>query len=335
MKLFTYSKAGATAESAIQEKAQKSGAFYIAGGTNLIDLMKDDVVVPDHLVDITAVNCAQIEKLAGGGVKIGALMSNSDLANDTYIRTHYPVLSRALLSGASAQLRNMATVGGNLMQRTRCSYFYDVAGDCNKRKPGSGCPAIEGYNRMHSILGASGKCITAHPSDMCVALAALDATVHLAGPGGARKVKLVDFHKLPGNTPEVETVLEPHELIVAVELPAPVTAYGKNWCYLKVRDRASYAFALVSAAACLEIEGGKIKSARLALGGVAPKPWRAADAEKLMLGKAADEKTFKAVADAVMKPAKGYEHNKFKIELGKRTIVRALKVAAAANQKEV
>jgi len=329
MKLFTYAKAGTTAESAIQEAAQKQGAHYIAGGTNLIDLMKDDVMTPDHLVDITALSCSQIEKIAGGGVKIGALVSNSDLANDPYIRSHYPVLSRALLSGASAQLRNMATVGGNLMQRTRCSYFYDVAGDCNKRKPGSGCPAIEGYNRMHSILGASGKCITAHPSDMCVALAALDATVHLAGPNGERKVKLVDFHKLPGNTPEIETVLNPHELIVSVELPAPVNGHSKNWCYLKVRDRASYAFALVSAAACLEMEGGKIKSARLALGGVAPKPWRAVEAEKLLVGKNADEKTFKAAAEAVMKTAKGYEHNKFKIELGKRTIVRALKVAAS------
>ncbi|MBS1998477.1 MAG: xanthine dehydrogenase family protein subunit M [Cyanobacteria bacterium SZAS LIN-2] len=328
MKLFTYAKAGATAESAIQEAAGKKGAYYIAGGTNIIDLMKDDVVVPDHLVDITALNCNQIEKIAGGGVKIGAMLSNSDLANDPYIRATYPVLSRAILSGASAQLRNMASVGGNLMQRTRCSYFYDVAGDCNKRKPGSGCPAIEGYNRMHSILGASNKCISAHPSDMCVALAALDATVHLAGPAGERKVKLLDFHKLPGNTPEIENVLAPHELIVAVELPPTPAAFGKNWCYLKVRDRASYAFALVSAAACLELEGGKIKSARLALGGVAPKPWRAADVEKMMVGKPADEKTFKAAAEAVMKSAKGYEHNKFKIELGKRTIVRALKVAA-------
>jgi xanthine dehydrogenase YagS FAD-binding subunit len=326
MKLFTYSKASAKIGHAIEESAGRSGSHYIAGGTNLIDLMKDDVVSPAHLVDITALSCSQIEKLAGGGVKIGALVSNSDLANDPFIRQNYPVLSRALLSGASAQLRNMASVGGNLMQRTRCSYFYDVAGPCNKRKPGSGCPAIEGYNRMHSVLGASTKCITAHPSDMCVALAALDAIVHLSGPSGDRKVKLVDFHKLPGNTPDVETVLLPHELIVAVELPQ--SGFNKNWCYLKVRDRASYAFALVSAAACLDIEGGKIKSARLALGGVAPKPWRATDAEKLLVGKAPDERAFKAAAEAVMKPAKGYEHNKFKIELGKRTIVRALKVAA-------
>ena len=212
------------------------------------------------------------------------------------------------------------------MQRTRCSYFYDVAGPCNKRKPGSGCPAIEGYNRMHSVLGASSKCISAHPSDMCVALAALDAVVLLSGDKGDRKVKLVDFHKLPGNTPDIETVLLPHELIVAVELPH--AGFSKNWCYLKVRDRASYAFALVSAAACLDIEGGKIKAARLALGGVAPKPWRAEAAEKLLVGKAADERAFKAAAEAAMKPAKGYEHNKFKIELGKRTMVRALKVAA-------
>lgn len=326
MKLFTYSKASGSVGHALEESAGKSGSHYIAGGTNLIDLMKDDIVSPDHLVDITALSCSQIEKLPGGGVKIGALVSNSDLANDSFIRQNYPVLSRALLSGASAQLRNMATVGGNLMQRTRCSYFYDVAGACNKRQPGSGCPAIEGYNRMHSVLGASSKCISAHPSDMCVALAALDATVHLTGEKGDRKVKLIDFHKLPGNTPELETVLLPHELIVAVELPH--LGYSKNWCYLKVRDRASYAFALVSAAACLDIEGGKIKSARLALGGVAPKPWRAQEAEKLLVGKAPDERAFKAASEAVMKTARGLEHNKFKIELGKRTIVRALKVAA-------
>lgn len=326
MRLFTYSKSGTSAASAIQECSAREGAHYIAGGTNLIDLMKDDVISPAHLVDVNALSCNKIEKLTGGGVKIGALVTNSDLANDPFIRQDYPVLSRALLSGASAQLRNMATVGGNLMQRTRCSYFYDVASGCNKRKPGSGCPAIEGYNRMHSVLGTSSKCITAHPSDMCVALAALDAVVHISGPGGDRKVKLIDFHKLPGNTPELETVLNPHELIVSVELPRQ--GFNKNWCYLKVRDRASYAFALVSAAACLEMEGGKIKSARLALGGVAPKPWRAADAEKMLVGKAPEEKLFKAVAEAIMKPAKGYEHNKFKIELGKRTIVRALKVAA-------
>jgi xanthine dehydrogenase YagS FAD-binding subunit len=324
MKLFTYSKVSDNA-AAIQEVAGKSDAHFIAGGTNLIDLMKDEVMAPSHLVDINGLSCNQIEKLSSGGIKIGALVKNSDLANDMMIRKNYPVLSRALLSGASAQLRNMATVGGNLLQRTRCSYFYDVAGPCNKREPGSGCPAIQGYNRMHSVLGASNKCITAHPSDMNVALAALDATVHTLGPNGERKIKLVDFHKLPGNTPEIETVLLPHELITAVEIPA--AGFSKNWCYLKVRDRASYAFALVSTAACLEISGGKIKTARLALGGVAPKPWRPADVEKFLVGKTPDERTFKAAAEMVMKNAKGYEHNKFKIEMGKRTIVRALKIA--------
>jgi len=231
-----------------------------------------------------------------------------------------------LLSGASAQLRNMASVGGNLLQRTRCSYFYDVVQPCNKRVPNSGCPAIDGCNRMHSILGASSKCITAHPSDMCVALAALDAVVHTTGPSGDRKIALVDFYKLPGNTPEIETVLLPDELICSVELPP--STFAKNWCYLKVRDRASYAFALVSAATCLEIENGQIKSATIALGGIAPKPWRAVEAEKLLVGKAPSEQTFKAAADAALENAKGYEHNNFKIEMSRRTVVRALKVAA-------
>ncbi|MBU6455094.1 MAG: xanthine dehydrogenase family protein subunit M [Cyanobacteria bacterium REEB67] len=326
MKLFSYLKVSGNPEVAVLEAAGKNGAHYIAGGTNLIDLMKDDVMSPAHLIDVNDISCGDIEKLPGGGVKIGALVRNSDLANDPYIRQNYPVLSRALLSAASAQLRNMATVGGNLMQRTRCSYFYDVAGACNKRQPGSGCPAIEGYNRMHSILGASNKCIAAHPSDMCVALAALDAVIHTKGPSGERKIKMADFHKLPGSTPEIETMLAPAELITAVELPA--VGFNKNWCYLKVRDRASYAFALVSAATCLEISGGKIKSARIALGGIAPKPWRSVEAEKLLIGKTPDEATFRAAAEAALKSAKGYEHNKFKIEMSKRTIVRALKVAA-------
>jgi xanthine dehydrogenase YagS FAD-binding subunit len=326
MKLFTYLKVSGAASGAIIEAAGTPGSQYIAGGTNLIDLMKDDIVTPAHLIDVNDLALAQIERLSGGGVKVGSMVRNSDLANDLYIRQNYPVLSRALLSGASAQLRNMASVGGNLLQRTRCSYFYDVAGPCNKRVPNSGCPAIEGYNRMHSVLGASNKCISAHPSDMCVALAALDATIHTSGPKGDRKIKMADFHKLPGNTPELENVLEANELITAVEL-VPM-GFNKNWAYLKVRDRASYAFALVSVAALLDIEAGKIKNARIALGGVAPKPWRSAEAERALIGKSADESTFRAAADAAMKGAKGYEHNKFKIEMARRTIVRALKMAA-------
>ncbi len=328
MKLFTYAKVAGGASEALAEASGKTNSHYIAGGTNLIDLMKEEVMSPSHLIDINALNLSQIEQLGNGGVKIGALVKNSDLANHSYIRQNYPVLSRALLSGASAQLRNMASVGGNLLQRTRCSYFYDVVEPCNKRVPNSGCSAIEGYNRMHSILGTSNKCISAHPSDMCVALAALDAIIHTTGPDGDRKIDLVDFHKLPGNTPEIETVLLPDELICAVELPPSSSIFSKNWCYLKVRDRASYAFALVSAAACLEIDNGQIKSARVALGGIAPKPWRALEAEKLLSGKAPTEQTFKAAADAALKNAKGYEHNNFKIEMSKRTIVRALKVAA-------
>jgi xanthine dehydrogenase YagS FAD-binding subunit len=326
MKIFTYSKAASTAAQAIEEATNKSDSAYIAGGTNLIDLMKDLVLTPSHLVDINGLNMASVIKLDGGGVRIGALVRNSDVANHPLIRENYPVLSRALLSGASPQLRNMATTGGNVLQRTRCSYFYDTASACNKRTPGSGCDAIDGFNRMHAILGGSTKCIAANPSDMNVALAALDANVFVSSGSGERKIRFVDFHKLPGNTPHIETVLEPHELITAIELP-PV-GFNKNWCYLKVRDRASYAFALVSAAVCLQMDGSKIKEARVALGGVGTKPWRASEVEKMLVGKTADEKLFKSVAEATMKSAKGYEHNKFKIEMGKRTIVRALKVAA-------
>jgi xanthine dehydrogenase YagS FAD-binding subunit len=326
MKIFTYSKAVGTATQAIEEATNKNDSAYIAGGTNLIDLMKDLVMTPSHLVDINGLNMSSVIKLNGGGVRIGALARNSDVANHPLIRENYPVLSRALLSGASPQLRNMATTGGNILQRTRCSYFYDVASACNKRTPGSGCDAIDGYNRMHAVLGGSAKCIAVNPSDMNVALAALDANVFVSSGSGERKIRFVDFHKLPGNTPHIETVLEPHELITAIELPA--AGFNKNWCYLKVRDRASYAFALVSAAVCLQMDGSKIKEARLALGGVGTKPWRANEVEKMLVGKTADEKLFKSVADAAMKSAKGYEHNKFKIEMGKRTIVRALKVAA-------
>jgi xanthine dehydrogenase YagS FAD-binding subunit len=327
MKIFTYSKDAATPTQAIEEATNKNDSAYIAGGTNLIDLMKDLVLTPAHLVDINGLKMTSVDKLDGGGVRIGALARNSDVANHQLIRENYPVLSRALLSGASPQLRNMATTGGNVLQRTRCSYFYDVASACNKRNPGSGCDAIDGYNRVHAVLGGSAKCIAVNPSDMNVALAALDANVLVSTGSGERKIRFVDFHKLPGNTPHIETMLEPHELITAIELPP--AGFSKNWCYLKVRDRASYAFALVSAAVCLHMDGSKFKEARLALGGVGTKPWRVSEVEKMLVGKTADEKLFKSAAEMAMKSAKGYEHNKFKIEMGKRTIVRALKVAAA------
>jgi xanthine dehydrogenase YagS FAD-binding subunit len=262
----------------------------------------------------------------GNGVRIGAMVRNSDLAEHSLIKTRYPVLSEALLSGASPQLRNMATVGGNLLQRTRCYYFYDPAFPaCNKRQPGSGCGALEGYNRIHAILGQSEQCIATHPSDMCVALAALDAVVRVRGQNGEREIRFADFHRLPGNTPERDTNLEHGELIIAVDLPSIPFAARSH--YLKVRDRASYAFALVSVAAALEVDPNrKIKAARVALGGVAHKPWRANAAENRLIGKNAEEKTFRDAAEAELAPAKAYKYNSFKIELAKRAIVRALNI---------
>jgi len=325
MKIFTYTKAE-TPQDAIRDAAASSGARYIGGGTNLIDLMKELVERPEHLTDVSQLKTTTIEKSQSGGVIIGGAVKNSDLANHELIRTQYPVLSRALLSGASPQLRNMATTAGNIMQRTRCYYFYDINSKCNKREPGTGCDAIEGYNRMNAVLGGSKHCIALHPSDMAVAMACLDAIVHTISDSGERQIPLNEFYKLPGETPHIETVLKEHELITAVELsPAPT---NKHWCYLKVRDRASYEFALVSAAVTLDMVAGKISRAKLALGGVGTKPWRAFNSEKMLSGKAPDEHIFRAVAEDVMKPAVGYEHNQFKIELAKRTIVRALKVAS-------
>jgi xanthine dehydrogenase YagS FAD-binding subunit len=294
----------------------------------LIDLMKMGVETPNELVDINRLPLGQIEELPDKRVRIGALARNSDVAEHELIKTRYPVLSEALLSGASPQLRNMATVGGNLLQRTRCYYFYDPAFPaCNKRKPGSGCGALEGYNRIHAILGQSEQCIATHPSDMCVALAALDAVVRVRGPNGEREIAFGDFHRLPGNTPERDTNLAPDELIIAVDLPAMPFAARSH--YLKVRDRASYAFALVSVAAILDLDPNKkIKAARVALGGVAHKPWRASAAEQKLVGQTGDEKTFRAAAEAELAPAKGYKHNSFKIELAKRAMVRALNVVA-------
>jgi xanthine dehydrogenase YagS FAD-binding subunit len=329
MNPFTYSRAS-DANQAVAEISGKPQGKFLGGGTNLIDLMKMGVETPAQLIDVNRLPLAQIEELPDGkGLRVGALARNSDVAEHSLIKARYPVLSEALLSGASPQLRNMATVGGNLLQRTRCYYFYDPAFPaCNKRKPGSGCGAIEGFNRIHAILGQSEHCIATHPSDMCVALAALDAIIRVRGPKAEREIPIAEFHRLPGNTPERDTNLGRDELIVAVDLPAMPFATRSH--YLKVRDRASYAFALVSVAAALDLDSNKtIKAARVALGGVAHKPWRAEKVEKELAGKKADEKTFRAAAEAELAAAKAYKHNSFKIELAKRAIVRALSTVAA------
>jgi xanthine dehydrogenase YagS FAD-binding subunit len=324
MNPFAYSRA-TDVNQALTAVSSKPQGKFLGGGTNLIDLMKMGVETPNELVDINRLPLGQIEELPGGkGVRIGALARNSDVAEHELIKTRYPMLREALLSGASPQLRNMATVGGNLLQRTRCYYFYDPAFPaCNKRKPGSGCGALDGYNRIHAILGQSDQCIATHPSDMCVALAALDAIVRVRGPNGEREIAFADFHRLPGNTPERDTNLAPDELVIEVDLPEMRFAARSH--YLKVRDRASYAFALVSVAAALDLgPNKKITDARVALGGVAHKPWRANTAEKKLIGQTASEKMFRVAAEAELAAAKGYKYNAFKIELAKRAIVRAL-----------
>jgi xanthine dehydrogenase YagS FAD-binding subunit len=328
MNPFTYKRATNQAE-AIREAAGNRNAKFLAGGTNLIDLMKMNVQQPGELIDINRLALKKIEETATG-LRIGALVSNSAAANDRRVRERFPVLSEALLAGASPQLRNMATVGGNLLQRTRCYYFMDTAFPCNKRVPGSGCPAIPGFNRIHAILGASDKCIATHPSDMCVALAALDAVIRVEGPRGAREIPMTDFHRLPGDTPQVDTNLQPDELIVAVDLPA--TAFAARSGYLKVRDRAQYAFALVSVAAALEIKQGRIAAARLAMGGVAHKPWRSLDAERVLTGAQANAQTFKAAAEAAVKGAVPQKHNAFKIEMARRAVARILNEVAGRKQ---
>jgi xanthine dehydrogenase YagS FAD-binding subunit len=311
--------------------ALEQSAKFIAGGTNLIDLMREDVERPDRLVDINRLDLTRIEEREGG-LRLGALARNSDTANHPLVRERYPLVTQAILAGASAQLRNAATNGGNLMQRTRCYYFYDLAAPCNKREPGSGCGALEGFNRIHAIFGASPQCIATHPSDMCVALAALDAVVRVEGPQGARSIQFADFHRLPGDTPQTDTNLGRDELIVAIDLPAASSAFAGHSHYLKVRDRASYAFALVSVAAALEVRGGVIERARVAMGGVAHKPWRAREAELALAGARVNEQNFGRAAEAAMRGARGYEHNRFKIELGKRAIVRALTAATASSR---
>jgi xanthine dehydrogenase YagS FAD-binding subunit len=321
VKNFAYSRAE-NAQTAVNLISQTANSKFLGGGTNLVDLMRENIEQPDALVDVTGLPFKQIEELADGGMSIGAAVKNTAVANHRLIRERYPFLSQAILFGASGQIRNMATVGGNLMQRTRCYYFYDEAASCNKRQPNSGCDAIDGFNRIHAILGSSESCIATHPSDMCVAFAALDATVHVEGKNGKRAIPFNDFHRLPGNTPNIETDLQPDELITSIQIPS--IDFAKNSLYRKVRDRASFAFALISVAAALEVENGEIKNIRLALGGVAHKPWRAFEAEKVLAGAEAKTETFSRAAEAELANAKGYVHNNFKIGLAKRTIASVL-----------
>jgi len=329
METFNYVKAPSV------EKALASAheAKFIAGGTTLVDLMKLHVETPKTLVDINLLPLEKIEKLPDGGLRIGAMVRNSDLAWNDEVKKSYPVLSEALLSGASPQLRNMATTGGNLLQRTRCMYFREPSAGtpggygCNKRTPGSGCAAMDGFNRIHAVLGTSDKCIATHPSDMCVAMAALEAMIHVEGPKGKRTIAFADFHKLPGDTPHIENALEPGELITYVDLPKPVV--GAKSTYLKLRDRASYEFALASAAVVARVEGGHIRYIRVAMGGVGTKPWRSREAEAALMGKAANEANFRAAAQAALAKARPQKDNAFKVELAKRCLVRSLKTATA------
>jgi xanthine dehydrogenase YagS FAD-binding subunit len=322
---FHYARANDVAD-AVRQIAADPEAKFIAGGTNLLDLMKEDVERPSRLIDISRLPLDTIEETEEGGVRIGALVLNSDLAYHPLIEHRYPVLASAVLAGASQQLRNMASIGGNLLQRTRCYYFYDTATPCNKRQPGSGCSAVTGLNRMHAILGTSDACIATHPSDMCVALAVLEATVHVTGPAGERVIPFADFHRLPGDAPQLDTTLDPREIITAVELPA--RGFSDNCTYLKIRDRLSYAFALVSVAVGLELDGDTITEARFAIGGVASKPWRDAAAEASLRGQTPNADNFHRAADLVLHDAKGFAHDGFKIDLARRVIVRALTQAA-------
>ncbi|MER2195750.1 FAD binding domain-containing protein [Methylobacterium brachiatum] len=329
MNRFDYVRAGTVAE-AVQ--AYGAGARFIAGGTNLIDLMKYDVEKPGRLIDITRLPLDGIEAHEGG-LRLGALATNAKVAYDDRVAAQYPLLRNAILAGASAQLRNAASTGGNLLQRTRCYYFYDTATPCNKREPGTGCSAIGGVNRIHAIFGASDSCIATHPSDMCIALAALEATVRVSGPQGERTIPFADFHRLPGDSPEIDTNLAPGEIIVSVDLPE--SKFPQHYTYLKLRDRLSYAFALVSVAAGVELDGDTIKTARLALGGVAHKPWRNREAEALLEGKPATRESFQQAADLIVSEAKPQSANGFKIDLARRAIVRGLEQAAAGTPQSL
>ena len=331
MNRFDYVRAGTIAE-AVQAARGDPRARFIAGGTNLIDLMKYDVERPERLIDITRLPLDAIEEYEGG-MRIGALVTNSDVAYDDRVRRRYPILADAILAGASAQLRNAASTGGNLNQRTRCYYFYDAGTPCNKREPGSGCPAIGGVNRIHAILGASEHCIATHPSDMCVALAALEARVQVSGPDGDRTIAFDDYHRLPGGDPAKDNTLKPGEMVVSIDLPAE--GFAGHYTYLKLRDRLSYAFALVSVAAAIDLDGDTVRTARLALGGVAHKPWRNKEAEALLQGKPATRESFRAAADLILAEAKPQSQNGFKIELARRAIVRGLEQAAAGTPQSI
>jgi xanthine dehydrogenase YagS FAD-binding subunit len=321
MRAFDYARAESAA-AAVQLIAARPDAKFLGGGTNLVDLMRERIELPGTLIDVTGLS-RDIEERPDGCILIGAGVRNTEVAAHRAVRERFPLLARAVLAGASGQIRNMATVGGNLMQRTRCYYFYDTAARCNKRTPGAGCDAIEGFNRTHAILGASPACIATHPSDMCVALAALDAVVHVEGTKGPRSLKLTDFHRLPGDRPDVETELAPDELITTIEVPA--LPFPSRSTYRKVRDRASYAFALVSVAAAVDLADGQVKDVRLALGGVAHRPWRAFAAEKALRGASASEESFAAAAEAELRQATGLHHNAFKVDLAKRVIVHTLR----------
>ncbi|AKD04203.1 xanthine dehydrogenase family protein subunit M [Pontibacter korlensis] len=330
MRPFTFAQAN-DVETAVQELTSHQNSKFIAGGTNLLDLMKIDVMHPEHLVDITHIALKSIEDTEEGGLRLGALATNADTAYNEQVEKRYPLLSHAILAGATGQLRNMATNGGNMLQRTRCYYFYDTDTPCNKREPGSGCSAINGYNRDLAILGTSEYCIATYPSDMAVALAALQATINVTGKDGERTIPMGDFHRLPGDTPHIETNLKEDEIITSIDLPA--NGFRSHYTYLKLRDRASYAFALVSVAAALELDGDTIRQARIALGGVAHKPWRIPEAEATLQGQRATAENFRKVAEAYLEGAKGYGHNDFKIELAKRAIVRALEQAVEMEAK--
>jgi len=317
---FQYARAADVAD-AVRLMVGDPTAKFVAGGTNLIDLMKMDVERPTTVIDINRLALTEVEEIAGGGLRIGALVRNTDLAYHPAVEKRYPVLASAIMAGASPQLRNMASTGGNLLQRTRCHYFYDTVTPCNKREPGSGCSAIDGHNRMHAILGTSDACIAVHPSDMCVALALLDAKVRVAGVSGERMIAFADFHRLPGDTPQRDTNLGADEIITSVELPP--RGFASNYTYLKIRDRLSYAFALVSVAVGLDLDGGIITEGRCALGGVAHKPWRDHEAEAVLRGQHADPATFARAAEMLLRGAHGYAQNAFKIELARRCILRA------------
>jgi xanthine dehydrogenase YagS FAD-binding subunit len=312
-------------KAAVEAMSRTNHAKFLAGGTNLIDLMKSQVEQPTRLIDISRLSLTAIEELPEGGVRLGALARNTDTADHPLVRRNYPLLSQAILAGASPQLRNMATNGGNLMQRTRCYYFMDVGfPQCNKRVPGTGCGALHGFNRIHAIFGASEECIATHPSDMCVALAALEAQIRVLGVRGERKIPMADFHRLPGKTAHLDTNLQPDELILSIDLPS--SPYGNHSYYLKIRDRSSYAFALVSVAAAIDLEQNQIRSARIALGGVAHKPWRAREAEQVLVGKKATRSLFETAARLAVQGAKTYRDNAFKVEMAEAGVVRALAI---------